>query len=264
MGGEATPARRRGKLAAMKRLSLLVVVSLAATAAAQDKRRMADPRWTLLRAGDRTEEDRKEDEARKPLELLRFLDVKPGMKVADLGAGGGYTTELLVRAVGPSGTVHAQNTQQIIDKFVPKAWPARLARPINKNVKALVRDFDEPLPPEVKDLDLAISAFVYHDTAWLGTDRAKMNRTIFAALRPGGRYVILDHAGREGSGTSEAKTLHRIEEKAVIEDVEKAGFKLEKKGDFLRNPEDPRDAGVFGPLRGKTDRFVLSFVKPGP
>jgi len=89
-----------------------------------------------------------------------------------------------------------------------------------------------------------------------------MNRKIFEALKPGGLYVILDHAGREGTGTSETKTFHRIEEKAVVAEVEKAGFKLARKGDFLRNPEDKRDASVFGPLRGKTDRFVLAFEKP--
>ena len=246
----------------MKRLALLVAVSLVATTAAAQERRKADPYWTLLRAEDRTAEDRKEDETRKPLDLLRFLGVKPGWKVADLGAGGGYTTEILVRAVGPTGKVYAQNTQQIIEKFVPKEWPARLARPVNKAVVPVVRPFDDPLPPEAKELDLVMMGFIYHDTVWLGTDRAAMNRKIFEALKPGGRYVILDHAGRDGSGTGETKTLHRIEEKVVVEEAEKAGFKLEKKGDFLRNPEDKRDGNVFGPLRGKTDRFVLSFVKP--
>jgi predicted methyltransferase len=250
-------------LRGMRRAAVVLSLSLiAATAAAEGKKRMADPRWTLLRAEDRTAEDRKEDESRKPLELLRFIDIKPGWKVADLGAGGGYTTELLVRAVGPTGKVYAQNTQGFIDKFVSKTWPARLARPVNKDVVAVVRDFDDPLPPEAKDLDLVINAFVYHDTVWLGTDRDRMNRKIFEALEPGGLYVILDHAGREGSGTSEAKTLHRIEEKAVIADVEKAGFTLARQADFLRNPEDKRDGNVFGPLRGKTDRFVLAFQKP--
>jgi predicted methyltransferase len=251
----------------MRRASLLLTVplltmALAGTAGAEGKGRMADPRWTLLQAEDRTEEDRKDDESRKPLDLLRFIDIKPGWKVADIGAGGGYTTELMVRAVGPSGKVYAQNTKGIIEKFVAKEWPARLARPVNKNVVAVVREFDDPLPPEAKDLDLVIDAFTYHDTVWLGTHREQMNRKIFEALKPGGLYVILDHAGREGTGTSETKTFHRIEEKAVVAEVEKAGFKLARKGDFLRNPEDKRDASVFGPLRGKTDRFVLAFEKP--
>jgi predicted methyltransferase len=124
------------------------------------------------------------------------------------------------------------------------------------------REVDDPLPPEAKDLDLVTSGFIYHDTVWLGADRAKMNQKIFEALKPGGLYVVMDHAGREGTGTGETKTLHRIEEKAVVDEVKKAGFEVARTGDFLRNKEDPRDAGVFGPLRGKTDRFIIAFVKP--
>jgi predicted methyltransferase len=236
----------------------LLLVSVSAFA----EKRMADPYWTLLRAEDRTEDDRKNDESRKPLDLLRFLQVKPGMKVADLGAGGGYLTELLARAVGPTGKVYAQNSKAVVEKFYAKEWPARLARPVNKNVVDVGRELDDPLPPEAKDLDLVAMGFIYHDAVWLGVDRAKMNQKIFEALKPGGLYVIMDHAGRDGTGSGETKTLHRIEEKAVIDEVKKAGFEVARSGDFLRNKEDPRDASIFGPLRGKTDRFIIAFVKP--
>lgn len=254
-------------LRAMRRtlpvVAVLLVAALASAEEKGDKARMADPLWVLLQAKDRTAEDRKEDAARKPLELLRFIDIKPGMKVADLGAGGGYTTELLARAVGPKGTVYAENPKVIIEKFVSKEWPARLARPINKNVVRVDRELDDPLPPEAKDLDLVINAFLYHDSVWMGTDRDKMNKAIFAALKPGGTYVILDHAGRDGSGSGEAKTLHRIEEKMVVEEIKKAGFELARSGDFLRNKDDKRDNNIFdAAIRGKTDRFVLAFQKP--
>jgi predicted methyltransferase len=224
--------------------------------------RVADPYWTLLQAKDRTDADRKDDASRKPLDLLRFIAPHQGWKVADLGAGGGYTTELLVRAVGPTGKVYAQNSKEVIEKFVGPEWKARLARPAMKDVVVLEREIDDPFPPEVKDLDLVTNAFTYHDTFWMGSDRKKMNAAVFNALKSGGLYVILDHAGRAGTGSTETKTLHRVEDKAVIADVEAAGFKLLKQGDFLRNKDDPRTEAVFGSLRGKTDRFALMFQKP--
>lgn len=244
----------------MRKLLVLALALLSFPAFAEG--RLADPYWTLLRAPDRSDEDKKSDEARKPLELLRFFQVKPGMKVADLAAGGGYLTELLVRAVGPGGKVYAQNPKVVVEKFAKEEWPARLARPVNKDVVRVEREMDDPLPPDVTDLDLATLGFFYHDAVWLGVDRAKMNHKVFEALKPGGLYVIMDHAGRDGTGAADAKTLHRIEEKVVVDEVTKAGFKVARRGDFLRNKEDPRDGNVFGPLRGKTDRFVIAFVKP--
>ena len=243
------------------RALIVAALLVAAPAAGQ---RQADPLWVLLQAPDRLDQDREDDKTRNPLELLRFLGIKPGWKTAELGAGGGYTTELLARAVGPKGKVYSTNNQFVRDKFpdVVKFWEKRLERPVMKNSVGLAREFDDPLPPEAKGLDLVVIAFLYHDTVWFGTDRARMNKAIFAALKPGGLYVILDHAGRDGTGVTEVKTLHRIEEKAVVDEITAAGFKLAKRGDFLRNPEDPRDGNVFGPIRGKTDRFVLAFTKP--
>src|SRR5262249_35433030 len=158
---------------------------------------------------------------------------KPGMKVADIGSGGGYLTELFARAVGPSGKVYAHNSKEVVEKYLGTKWDERLARPINKNVVRVERPYDDPLPPEAKDLDLAVNGFTYHDTTYSAVDRDKMNAAIFAALKPGGRYVVMDHAGRPGTGVSEAKTLHRIEEKVVIDEAKKAGFEVEKEGDFM-------------------------------
>ena len=106
----------------------------------------------------------------------------------------------------------------------------------------------------------------YHDTVWMGANRDRMNRAVFDALRPGGFYVIIDHAARAGSGTADAETLHRIDEAFVIAEVERAGFKLHAVGDFLRNPADKRDWNASprtaGKRRGTSDRFALQFVKP--
>jgi len=103
--------------------------------------------------------------------------------------------------------------------------------------------------------------FNYHDLEYLGVDRAQMNRAIFRALKPGGQYVIADHAGRPGTGSSESGTLHRIEEAFLLREVQAAGFRLVAQADFLRNPADPRDRNTPNPPQPK-DEFVLKFVKP--
>jgi len=188
------------------------------------------------------------------------------MRIAEIGAGLGYTTELLARAVGPSGVVYAQNNKFIREKFAEKPWTARLAKPVMKPVVRVDREFDDPLPPEATKLDAVVDVMLYHDTVWMKTDRAKMNRAIYAALRPGGVYVIVDHSAKAGSGITEVETLHRIEEKVARQEIEAAGFTLVADADFLRNPTDTRDWSASprtaGERRGTSDRFVLKFAKP--
>jgi predicted methyltransferase len=219
---------------------------------------------TAVAAPDRTDEDKKNDATRKPEAFLRFTGIAPGMRVADLGAGGGYLTELFVRVVGDGGQVYGQNAPLILEKFAKDAWAARVARPINAKVVPLVTEMGAPLPPEARDLDLVVIGFFYHDTIWMEVDRKAMNASVFAALVPGGAYVIADHSGRDGTGTSEVQTLHRIEKKVVIDEVTAAGFVLEAESDRYANPADTRDWNVFGEGRGTTDRFVLRFRKPRP
>ncbi len=225
----------------------------------------ADTR-AAVEAADRDADDKKLDAGRKPAELVAFAGIKPGMKVAELGAGGGYTTEILARAVGTTGTVYGHNTPWILEKFADKAWSARLAKPANKNVVKVTREWDDPFPPEVKDLDAVVLVLLYHDTFWMKADRDKMNASVFRALKPGGAYVIVDHAGRAGTGTTEVQSLHRIEEAVVRKEVPRAGFKLAAEASFLRNPGDTRDwnaaPGPAGEKRGTSDRFVLKYVKP--
>lgn len=220
----------------------------------------------IIDAKDRSDDDKALDAGRHPGETLAFIGIKPGMKVADLGAGGGYTTELLARAVGDKGKVWGQNSKFLLERFAEKPWSARLAKPVNKNVVRSDRDFDDPLPPEAKDLDAVVMVLFYHDTVWQKVDRAKMNANIFKALKPGGVYAIVDHSGREGSGMTETETLHRIEEKPVVDEILAAGFKLKGEANFLRNPDDTRDWNdspkAAGDKRGKSDRFVVTFMKP--
>ena len=134
--------------------------------------------------------------------------------------------------------------------------------PAMANVVLAARSFNDPVPPEASGaLDLVTLMFNYHDFGHLGVDRAALNRAVYAALKPGGLYVIADHSGRPGTGISESGTLHRIEEAFLRNEVEAAGFRLAAQGDFLRNPSDPRDRETPQPAQPK-DEFVLKFVKP--
>jgi predicted methyltransferase len=222
----------------------------------------------IVAAPDRSANDREMDEGRKPAELLTFLRLKPGMKVADLMAGFGYTTELLARAVGENGIVYGQNNAFVLQRFAEKGWSEHLLAPAMKKVVRVDRELDDPVPAEAQDLDLVIMVLFYHDTFWQGVDRSKMNAAIFKSLRSKGRFVIIDHSGREGTGSTEVKTLHRIEESVVRQEVEAAGFRLAESADFLRNPLDSRDwdasprAAAQTRRRGKSDRFILAFEKP--
>jgi predicted methyltransferase len=217
-------------------------------------------------APDRSADDRALDAGRHPAQMLAFFGIRPGARVAELGAGGGYTTELLVRAVGPQGRVYGQNSPFLLERVAQAPWTARLAKPLMKDVVRLDRDFDDPFPANVRDLDAVLIVLLYHDTVWMKVDRARMNRAVFTALKPGGVYGIVDHSAKPGSGLSVVESLHRIEESALRSEVEAAGFRLAAEGDFLRNPDDARDWSPSprsaGERRGTSDRFVLKFVKP--
>ena len=217
--------------------------------------------YVIVEAPDRTEKDRETDARRHPVQFLEFLGVKSGDRVADLGAGGGYTTELLVRAVGPTGTVYAQNNKLTIEKFVKEPWAERLKRDVNKNVVRLDREYEDPLPPEAKDLDLVTLMFSYHDVIAQNGDRTKLNRAVFQALKPGGSYVIADHVAADGSGLAAASSVHRIEEKIVRQEVEAAGFTFVESADFLKDPADDLSKPSFN-VGLNTSRCLLKCKKP--
>jgi predicted methyltransferase len=141
----------------------------------------------VVNAPDRDAGDREADARRKPAEFLAFLGVRRGMRVADLGAGFGHTTELLARAVGPEGRVYGQNPKFVLERFAEKGWSARLAKPVNANVVRLDREFADPLPDDVGDLDLVVNVLFYHDFEWMNVDRAAHDADVFRALKPGGR-----------------------------------------------------------------------------
>ncbi len=144
-----------------------------------------------------------------------------------------------------------------------QALAERAKNPAAANIVAVVQPFEAPVPAELASggLELVTLMFNYHDLGHMGIDRARMNAAVFAALKPGGIYVIADHAGRPGTGISESGTLHRIEEGFLRQEVQAAGFKLALEGSFMRNPSDPRDKNTPDPAQPK-DEFVLKFVRP--
>ena len=195
------------------------------------------------------------DAERKPAEFLPFAEVKPGMHVLDVSAGAGYTSHVLALAVGPGGALWAQTPK-------PGATlTKRLADHPQANFVVVERPFEDPVPDQAGKLDLITLVLNYHDITYLPVDRAKMNARLFTALAPGGHFVVIDHSSRSGKGISEGKTLHRIDEAVVLDEVRKAGFVLEAEGDFLRNPADARDEPSSNP-KVPTDKFALRFVKP--
>jgi predicted methyltransferase len=214
----------------------------------------------LLAAPDRSANDRTTDGRRDPLKMLALIGARPGMKVLDMGAGGGYSTELMARAVGPTGAVYGQNPPNFSER-AKAAFEARTKTPAGKPIAAVSRPFEDPVPADVHDLDLITFLFFYHDTTYMGVDRAKMNAKLFAALKPGGYLVIADHSAAAGAGDTVGRSLHRIEETLLRREVEAAGFKLVGEGDFWRHPEDTRDFTTQPPTK-PADEFVLKFQKP--
>ena len=252
------PATRLGR-----RIATVLIAAIAGLAGITPNRAVAQtaPDYAaLLAARDRSEADREADKRRDPVPLLVLAAPRPGMKVLDMGAGGGYSTELMARAVAPAGVVYGQNPADLGERAKTR-FESRLNTAAGKNIVSLVRPFDDPVPADVRDLDLITFLFFYHDTTYMAVDRAEMNRKLHAALKAGGVLVIADHSARPGDGTSVGKTFHRIEESALRREIEAAGFKLVAEGDFWRHPEDPRDFSIQPPSGRAVDEFVLKFQK---
>ncbi|WP_245620137.1 class I SAM-dependent methyltransferase [Phenylobacterium immobile] len=218
----------------------------------------------VVAEGSRPDADKARDAARKPAEMLAFANVHPGEVVVELLPGGGYFTRLLSKAVSPTGKVFAVVTAQQDTPEKPAGVRAIAAAPGYANVSVLVADFQTMAPPQ--KADLVWTSQNYHDLhlTRLNLDVAKVNKAVFDALKPGGRYVIVDHAAPAGTAVDAANTVHRIDPAVVRKEVEAAGFIFVAESDVLRNPADDYAKSVFDPaLRGHTDQFVLKFRKPG-
>src|SRR3984957_9094864 len=240
--------------------AIVFAISLGGLAAGGAYAQAAPDYAALLAAPDRSDNDKQTDKRRDPLPFLQFAAPRPGMKVLDMGAGGGYSTELMARAVAPNGMVYGQNATDGSDKM-KAAFDARLATPGMKDAASDARPFDDPAPAGVNNLDMITFLFFYHDTTYMSVDRVAMDKAMFAALKPGGTLVIADHAALPGQGTTVGKTLHRIDEDTLKQEVQAAGFKLVGEGNFWRNTADTKDYPSYKkdvPI----DNFVLKFQKP--
>jgi len=211
--------------------------------------------------GARPAEDRQRDADRKPAETLAFAGVKPGDTVIELAPGRGYYTRLLSAVVGPKGKVYAISSPPKPDAPPPPVQ-AIAADPHYGNVSvSLQRVTELKLPTGV---DLVWTSQNYHDFHNIpDIEVATINHAVFAALKPGGTYFVLDHAADAGSGARDTNTLHRIDEETVKQEVTSVGFKLAAESDILRNKSDAHTAKVFdAEIRGHTDQFLLKFRKP--
>jgi predicted methyltransferase len=232
----------------------LLMLGACATTPVDDSRSAAARAQKVIDSPVRTDQDRRMDAARHPAEFIPFTGVQPGMQVLDVSAGGGYTSQLMALSVGPGGMVWAQR------ETAGAALTKRLADQPQGNLVVVLRPFENPVPEGAPPLDLVTLVLNYHDITYLPVDRAKMNARIFAALKPGGHYVVVDHSAKAGADISSGKTLHRIDQAIVVAEVTRAGFVLEAQGDFLRDPADTLDVSS-GDSKIPTDKFVLRFVK---
>lgn len=226
-------------------LAAVVVAGCAATSA---------PNYgEILTNLSRPEAERNIDGVRKPDEVMAFYGVKRGDRVADLFASRGYYTAVLSQLVGREGLVYSANATPRPELH------ERVKQPSMANVRVIDGPFDKVALPQDGSLDFVFIHLDYHELA--REMRTAMNQRVFAALKRGGAYGIVDHSAARGRGDQDAKTFHRIEKELVIREGQAAGFRLEKEGNMLSRADDTRDFSVTK-LRDRSDRFVLKFVKP--
>lgn len=227
-----------------------------ATAAAVQKA-LADPARVA---------DKADDARRKVAAVMTFAEVKPGQNVLELAPGSGYWTRVFSAVVGPQGHVYTVWPNEMA-KFATESlanWQKLVATPHYANVSLLQQPAAQLRAPA--PVDLVFTSQNYHDfhDPFMGPmDIAAFNRQVFDALKPGGLFVVIDHAAPAGSGLADTDTLHRIDPASVKQEVEAAGFVFYGESDALRNPADPHDAKVFDKsIRGHTDQFIYRFRKP--
>lgn len=235
--------------------------ALAVMLAVQAVPALADRAEDAVASNKRTEADRGLDEGRHPVEVLRFADVKPGEVVADFMAGGGYYSALLAELVGPRGTVYAINP---VSFHPAKDWAQRAT--VYNNIRTMTVAPDAMLlaPGSV---DMMFAHLTFHDLYWESAQYAFPRLDVdfvlanwFAAVRPGGHVLIVDHVGPEGDPREVTERLHRIAPATIVTAMERAGFVLEEQSDMLRRSTDDLSKNVFdAAVRGKTDRIVMKF-----
>jgi predicted methyltransferase len=256
------------KFVLVRTISMLVASSLTmGQAFASDSPDVSRAVSAAVADSSRPATDSARDADRKPTETLAFAGVKPGDKVADYAAGAGYFTRLFADVVGSQGHVYAAvpNSLFVYPNIVKGIAEIQTYAVAHQNVTVTFASaLDTVRFPE--QLDLFWISQNYHDLhdSFMGpVDMAAFNKAVYAALKPGGVYIVLDHVAAKNSPADVTDTLHRIEPSVVRKEVEAAGFKFEGESTALANPADPHTATVFDKsIRGHTDQFIFKFRKP--
>jgi predicted methyltransferase len=249
--------------------SLAAVICLATLTSVGTAKTLAIPKAIAAAVADpaRPQADRDRDADRKPAETIAFAGLKPGQRIADLLPGGGYFTRIFSGVVGPEGEVLAVAPPKRPDAPADRPEPAAAVRAISgdphyKNVNVSVEKVAELKLPE--NLDMVWTSQNYHDVHNVkDIDVGAFNKAVFASLKPGGIYIVTDHAAEKGAGFTVTSTLHRSDPEAVKTEVMAAGFQFVGSSHVIANPADDHKKAVFEEgLRDKTDRYVLKFQKP--
>lgn len=234
---------------------MMSTASFAADAPANIKAAIADSK--------RPAADIDRDSNRKPAEVIAFAGIKAGDKIADISPGGGYFTRIFSKVVGPSGKVYGVINAGMLAQR-PQAGDAMKALAADTHYGNIVFhavDYEKLTAPE--PLDVAWTSLNYHDFKNRPGLTEALNKALFAALKSGGTYIVIDHAADKGSGGRDTNTLHRIDPELVKQEVQAAGFRFEGESNLLANASDKHATKVFeGDMRGKTDQFILKFKKP--
>jgi predicted methyltransferase len=263
----------------MRGISLTVAALLGASMAlapAQSKPRLhaapaaaapADIEAAVSAAG-RPDEQTKLDASRRPVDVLRFEGLRRGDIVLDLFAGGGYYSEIMGRAVGPTGGVFAWDPANFVNDKARAAWTALRQRQPNVGFVATPAD---AIALPANAFDFAMIHLNYHDFYWESArnryprvDPDAVLRTLYQSMKPGGTVAVIDHVANPGGDTrAVVEKFHRIDPATIKADFQRAGFVLDAESNLLRNPADDHAKSVFDPaIRGKTDRVVYRFRKP--
>jgi predicted methyltransferase len=206
----------------------------------------------------RPAQDRERDAGRHPAEVLALSGIEPGDHVIELGSFGNYYTRILLEAVGPQGRVDMIDLPRT-ERF--GAEGSRALVDMHSNASYALVDYGEAQFPQ--NVDLVFIVLHYHDLRPWDVDTVALDRKVFAALKPGGRYIVIDHKAADGAGWGDAESVHRIGAEVIVEEVTAAGFELVVDSDLLANPADDHTSPIFAPgTRGMTDRALFVFRKP--
>ena len=247
---------------------IALALVLASPAVAKTAGAGAETVAAALAASDRSPDNVKLDESRKPAPVLQFLGLKPGMHVLDLFGGNAYWAEIMAPVVGPKGHDTVWEPTQFYSDKTKQSFGAFAAK--HPNVSIVVSPFEAPALPR-NYADFVILNDNYHDTYWQ-SDKYKIPqmdpnaflRAVYASMKPGAVIGVIDHIANPNSDTrATVEKFHRIDPNVVKADFKRAGFVLVGSSDILRNSADDHSLLVFDPkVRGKTDRFVFKFKKP--